>query len=771
MPLIDKVWYELELRDEAYVAAMKRDAASLQQFDQGASKSGATVGRLENGVRAAARAVNEHAAATVAGTRGMSAWSAIHAEAAGHVGEHTLGLSRLERALEEFAAHATGTNRVLALLASTMTRFSLGSIETVGILAGIAAIAAIYEKMGESAKKAKEENDRLIASLEKNLHTKALGPGAELQDQIKALMAELATAVQRRNVAQTDVSGVVFTPEKGFVNTKVVEADEEIFRLTSLITRAERELLQARIDAGKPLETVVVHAKNITEEIQRQKEAIQGFKTAIAAASPGADDNLKAEIDRLTDAAERAHVGASEILKLTQQLRAAHSEALAKEGADLSKEMQAELVKTTGLQAAELRDALAKFDEQIRSKIDAGVPVDFQLVAQLRAAKEEAIPLAEAADRLKVSLLEIDHSTSQGFGFMGAMKTLLNQLDSANADFDTAKATGNVRGMADAEQRRATILARIKQLQDQIAVIIARQADDTDSLLGKVQSVAGGIAAIANAAFGLSAAFAGSNAELTRMLGSIGQAAGGVESLLKAANTKDANGNAPGLGGLLSSASGLLQAAPAIGQIIGGAIGLASTLFGKSPEEAARLQALKENNNRLRELSQNVGDLGRINVTGTQLGTLARFFARPELTTAAKTPAVLADTVNRIIGTALDAVGLSAAEFKDIMRSFGLSIDDAAKITVADVEALKKAIQASELSQFADTFEGQMSQFNAAVKIFDLSKPIDQFNALRQSVGRISGGGGALRSYDRTGHRAGPESARGSVQSATEPDP
>jgi hypothetical protein len=238
------------------------------------------------------------------------------------------------------------------------------------------------------------------------------------------------------------------------------------------------------------------------------------------------------------------------------------------------------------------------------------------------------------------------------------------------------------------------------------------------------------------------------------MLGSIGQAAGGVDALMKLANTKDANGVAPGLGGLLSSGAGLLSAAPAIGQIIGGGIALATSLFGKSPEEARRQALQKENSDALRKLTQRIGDLGLINVKGTQLTLLDQFFKQPQLALAAKAVRSSDDVINRLIGTALDAVGLSAREFKDLMRSFGLAIDDASKITVQDVEALKAAIKDSELTRFADTFEGQMSQFNAAVKIFDLSKPIDQFNTLRKAIGNIAGGGGKLQqlldSFDLT---------------------
>jgi hypothetical protein len=475
--------------------------------------------------------------------------------------------------------------------------------------------------------------------------------------------------------------------------------------------------------------------------LEQQSQARQAFQAAIAAQTPDKADDFEASIDRLVKAAQKAHLGATEIQSMVTDLRAAHTKALNQEAIDLSKEMQAEIAKSTGLQADALRAALDDFDTKMKDAVNRGVVVDPQLSSKLRDAKVEAIALADASDRLRGILVDIDHNSAQGFGFLDSMKSVLAELDAANADFDSAKATGNVQGQEAAQQRINTLLTKRNQLQDQNAAIIAKQIAETASL---TQQIAGGIAAIANTAFGLASAFAGANSELTKMLGGIGQAAGGVEALMKQANTPNANGVAPGLSGIFSSASGLLQAAPAIGQVIGGAIGLATTLFGKSPEEIRRLQLQKENNEALRKLTERVGDLGLINVTGTQLTQLDKFFKQPQLDLAVRSGFLGADAVNRIIGSALDAVGLSAVEFKDLMRSFGLSIDDASKITIDDVNALKKAIAESELEQFAHTFEGQMSQFNAAVKVFNLDKPIDQFNALRKAIASITGGGGKL---------------------------
>jgi hypothetical protein len=664
VPAIDKLWYELELRDADFVAGMKRDSQMWQNFDQGATRSNATVGTLQNGIRAASRAIADNTATTIAGTRGMSAWSAVQAEAAGHVGAHSLGLSRLERAFEEFAAHATGTNRVLALLASTMSRFALGSIETAGILGGIALIAGIYEKMTAAAREAKKAQDELITSLQKGNFQASLGPEPDLVLQTNAQRNVLREQQSRRRL---------------LLNFGVSPDDDRILALNRDIANSQRDLeagearlLKARIEAGKPLDTVVTRAKDLTAEMEKQKTAVEGFKAAIAAQSPGADDNFVVEIDRLVEAAKKAHVGAQEIEKLVGELRTAHAAALAKEATDLATAMRTELAKASGLQAAGLREALDQFDDQIRSKIVSGVPVDLALVAQLRAAKVEAIGLADATDQLSQHLVAIDHNTSQGFGFIQAMRQLNEDLDRANADFDAAKTRNDLAGQSAAQQRINTILSAQKKLQDEIAAIIAKQNDETESLTTKLAS---GVAGLADVAFGLVSAFAGANSELTKMIGGISQAAHGIDSLMTLANTKNANGVAPGLGGLLTSGAGLLSALPAIGQVIGGGIALAASFFGKSPEETARLNALKENNQRLRELTDRVGDLARTNVTGTDLTKFTAFLSDPRLAGVRGQPG--SDLQNRDIGAILDAFGITAQELKTFAQQFGIAVGTA----------------------------------------------------------------------------------------------
>jgi hypothetical protein len=100
------------------------------------------------------------------------------------------------------------------------------------------------------------------------------------------------------------------------------------------------------------------------------------------------------------------------------------------------------------------------------------VPVDLTLVAKLRAAKEEAIQLADAGDRLRGILVQIDHDTQEGHGFIQSMRKLQEEQASAEADFAVAKSRGDLPAMEAAQQRINTLLAAEKRLQDAIAAIL-----------------------------------------------------------------------------------------------------------------------------------------------------------------------------------------------------------------------------------------------------------------------------------------------------------
>lgn len=511
----------------------------------------------------------------------------------------------------------------------------------------------------------------------------------------------------------------------------------------------------------------------------------QGIRESLANASTTQIDDATAMVTKFrteVDALEKqARQKLPDLRAEVERLSAEPARVEAKERAEAAKNVADEVAKALGLQSVAMNQALQDFNDEVAkrnaeyAKLGKAPLFSDEQVAQVRSVREAIISVTQSAEELDAVLSRIraeetarpllTPSSSRGerLEAMG-----FNVASSIELQGELAKRRAELSAVAGKED--AASKAKAKGLLDQIATLQGKindletrnrsiSNDINAALMKRIQLLTDQANAIATAA-GLVADLAGAFGDtgqaiagVIRGIGSIGQAAMSVKPFLETlktyrAGTKDDAGNPlVSLGGVFAAAM------PIIGGITAAA-GIVGQLFGKSPEQLRAAALQKENTEALRQLTKRVGDLGRINVTGTQLGLVNALLGRPELAQAAKFPAGFADTVNRIIGSALDAVGLSATEFKEIMRSFGLQIDDAAKITVADVNALRDAIKKSELTQFADTFAGQMSQFDAAIKIFDLTKPIDQFNALRRSIAAIANGGGKLQqlldSFDLT---------------------
>jgi predicted glycoside hydrolase/deacetylase ChbG (UPF0249 family) len=502
--------------------------------------------------------------------------------------------------------------------------------------------------------------------------------------------------------------------------------------------------------AGTPAATT---PRGLTDaQLEAQKNARLAFAQATAAQTQAISDNFDTQVARLVASAQKAHIGAGEIQKMVNDLREAHAKAMAEEGQKLALTLQTQLAQLTTTTVDDLRAQLAEFDRTIEEQRSKGVPIDPTVVNQLRAAKEQAIALAPATEAIARDLERINATAQQGANLGGPLRELGDLIERQTAIRDQLRAAEGVAvgdelkgsvALKGAQEQLNALIAREAELRKQIRAIILANGDAATRLAGHVGDLSGGIADAANAAFGLASAFLGVDNNITKALGSIGQLAGGIGSV------SDLAVKAGGFGKLFSSGAGIVSALPGIGQAIGGAMALASSLFGKSPEEQARLQALKENNARLRELSTKVGDLAKINVQGTQLGQFQSFFANPTIQNLLNNPGARfqsQDAINRQVGAVLNGMGLTSQELKDFAQQFGIKVGTGTggKITIDDLQQLFKALSSSELGQFADDFIGQMSKLDTQIKLFDLSKPIQQFEAFRKALQGVNGGAGAL---------------------------
>jgi hypothetical protein len=82
---------------------------------------------------------------------------------------------------------------------------------------------------------------------------------------------------------------------------------------------------------------------------------------------------------------------------------------------------------------------------------------------------------------------------------------------------------------------------------------------------------------------------------------------------------------------------------------------------------------------------------------------------------------------------ALDQFGTSREELQKVAESLDLDVNflsDSAVEVQAAFRALAEAIRETELTKFAQTFEGQMKSLSARFELFDITDPIAQLDAL-----------------------------------------
>jgi hypothetical protein len=201
----------------------------------------------------------------------------------------------------------------------------------------------------------------------------------------------------------------------------------------------------------------------------------------------------------------------------------------------------------------------------------------------------------------------------------------------------------------------------------------------------------------------------------------------------------------------LALASGAGQFSAILG-VVGGLAGLASSLFGDSPAEKERRKRLEENTIALQELTENVGLLGVVGVSGSDIsrgrsGAATAFAiatARERFARDASGPGSPGfQRAASELDKALKAAGpLDAATRKfldDLAKEFGLTLDGTAK----SFALLQAAIEAAsvKLAEFTDDFGGVTDWIQFQNRIFGDQGPLKNLQTFLQSVGRPGAGG------------------------------
>ncbi len=340
-----------------------------------------------------------------------------------------------------------------------------------------------------------------------------------------------------------------------------------------------------------------------------------------------------------------------------------------------------------------------------------------RLVAQFNAAKL-------ASDDLRKSLTVIDQLRLTPLERAAELTQLRTEKETALA---------NVQGTSlEATKTRAVIEGDIAAIDERILKV----QDENDARLKAMNENASRFVvqldAALSSAFGISSALLGSDATLTKMLGGALQLSDGLRKAVDAVGQLK-----PGAGitDLFSNAKSFFAALPGLGQALGGAIGIASTvsgLFGgggESPEQQAQREELAKNTQALEDLRTHIGDLLNVTASGKTLATIRDVplttqteVGRDETTGEPIIQDVLRSSADVV--AELQRMGVGVKALKDIGASFGLTVSDMP--TVAEIQAVQDAIRNADLHAFFDTFAGDLERLDANDQIHGITDPIDK---------------------------------------------
>ncbi|MBC7841892.1 MAG: tape measure protein [Gemmatimonadaceae bacterium] len=429
---------------------------------------------------------------------------------------------------------------------------------------------------------------------------------------------------------------------------------------------------------------------------------------------------------------------------------------IAKEARDLSKELEAELLKSSGNVGKAIQVELNAWVENVQATIakldpNGDSPATAQRRAQLDAVRElrqqaidaqnaieATLPTITAAERVLSDTSKVPESATASASVReNILKTTQATAASRSRELDTQKQQLAIDiQRLEAEKVRLTTqdvskqnVAAIKALEEQIATLRGTSAtiddsrgtdrkagslsDDTKRAAGNAEQLSQSILTAVDGAIALANAFDGVSDSTRKVLSNLSLIArGAVDAIGTIKKLRESN--TP-----LSSGTGLLALGSAALPIIGGLASLASGVLSESPEDKQRREELRANTDAIRALTQRAGDLASANVAGRTLGA-ARTVA-DRVISAFGSQRVLTGTVD--IGSAARAGGTTAQDLQAVASALGVTLNG----TVQSFRDLKAAIDTADLKSFTDTFAGSMQRFDDTLKIDGVTDPVEIF--------------------------------------------
>ena len=195
----------------------------------------------------------------------------------------TPGFGRLTNVVQTLAIQATGVNPLMGRLGSTLGMFAFGSVLMTGVLAGLAAVAVAWRKIGEDARIAEERLADAVARIRERGEAErvaAMGGEAaadqlEVAKELQRVLREQAEARERLTRAEAGVAAAAGAPGREGVDPQLA-ALAELQRAKEDLQALEREGLrlgflvsQAGLQAADTVKKEASGWDKLTEALRR----------------------------------------------------------------------------------------------------------------------------------------------------------------------------------------------------------------------------------------------------------------------------------------------------------------------------------------------------------------------------------------------------------------------------------------------------------------------------------------------------------------------
>ena len=170
---------------------------------------------------------------------------------------------------------------------------------------------------------------------------------------------------------------------------------------------------------------------------------------------------------------------------------------------------------------------------------------------------------------------------------------------------------------------------------------------------------------------------------------------------------------------------------------LGGVAQVAGVLFGESPEERKRREAMEKNTEAIKELSRKIGDF-ELDITGAAFVQLTS--ALQDVLGRTYDPFTPFSVLGKNAIRDLEALGISLTDVQDAARKVGITFAEEMKPTILELQALMEAMTQIELTEFVETFRGQLAALRAEFEIFNITDPTKQLIKFIQLVGSMDFG-------------------------------